>query len=202
MLELLIIRHGETAWNTADRFRGRVNIELSEKGLRQVASLAEHLSRKKIEAVYCSPLRRAVQTAEAISRVHQLTPQITDKLTDLDFGTWEGQTRDDVKTQYPEIYNTWLERPDLALIPGGESLEDTRKRSLSTVEEIIARHPEGTVAIVTHRAVTKVLICALLGLDNSHFWNIEHSTCGVTTFIYNNLCYILIHHNDTYFLPE
>ena len=68
MLEILIIRHGETAWNTADIFRGRVQIGLSEEGLKQAEKLAEYLSQKKIKAVYCSPIQRALQTAEAVAR--------------------------------------------------------------------------------------------------------------------------------------
>jgi phosphoserine phosphatase len=202
VLELIIVRHGETAWNAEDRFRGRVNIELSEKGLRQVELLAEYLSSKKIDAIYCSPLRRAVQTAESIGRRQNLIPQPTEKLTDLDFGDWEGVSRQEVKTRYKELYERWLERPDLAQVPGGESLEDARKRSVSAVDEIMAKHTSGSVAIITHRAVTKVLICALLGLDDSHFWNIEHDTCGVTTFVYNGRCMMLTHHNDTSFMPR
>ena len=202
MLEILIIRHGETAWNTADRFRGRVPVELSSKGLAQVESLAEHLSRKEISAIYCSPLRRAVQTAEAIAQRRQTAIRPTEKLNDMDFGEWEGLTRDEVKARYADIYATWLEKPDQAQIPGAESLDSIRKRAMSALDEIMEQHKSGTVALVTHRAVTKVLICALLDLDNSHFWNIDHDTCGVTTFIYNNRCYILTHHNDTWFLPS
>jgi phosphoserine phosphatase len=201
LLELVIVRHGETAWNAEDRFRGRVNIELSERGLQQVERLADYLGSKKIEAVYCSPLRRAVQTAEAIARRQKVAVQPTEKLTDLDFGEWEGVTRQEVKSRYGDLYEKWLDRPDLAQVPGGESLEDARKRSLSAVDDIMEKHKSGSVAIVTHRAVTKVLICALLGLDDSHFWNIEHDTCGVTTFVHNGRCLMLTHHNDTSFLP-
>jgi broad specificity phosphatase PhoE len=200
VLELIIARHGETAWNAGDIFRGRVSIGLSEKGLQQAEQLADYLSRKKIQAVYCSPLQRAFQTAEAVARRQQLQPQAVADLTDLDFGKWEGLPRQEVKNKYSQIYELWLERPDLAVIPEAESLESARKRTLSALDRIMADHKEGAVAIITHRVITKILECALLGLDNSHFWNLEHDTCGVTTFIHNGRRFILTHHNDVSFL--
>jgi len=200
MLEIIIARHGETAWNAADIFRGRVNIGLSENGLKQVELLGEYLGEKKIQAVYCSPLPRAVQTAEAIARRQSVKIQPLPDLTDLDFGEWEGVTRQEVMTKYKELYELWLERPEIVQIPKGESIPESRKRALSALDKIMSQNQEGTVAIVTHRVITKVLICALLGLDDSHFWNIEQSTCGVTTFIHNGKCFILTHHNDTSFL--
>jgi len=200
MLEILIIRHGETAWNTAEIFRGRVPIGLSEKGLKQAEKLGQYLSQKKIKSIYCSPLQRAFQTAEAVSRYQHLKAQPVEDLTDLSFGIWEGVPMLEVQNKYPEIFRLWIERPDLANIPEGESLENARKRALNALDKIIAEDKEGTIAIVTHRVLTKILECALLGLDNSHFWNIEQDTCGVTTFLYNSKMFILKHHNDVSFL--
>ncbi|TET17646.1 MAG: hypothetical protein E3J75_02065 [Dehalococcoidia bacterium] len=74
-----------------------------------------------------------------------------------------------------------------------------RKRAIGVVGNIIAKY-EGTVVLVSHRVVNKVLICALLGLDNSHFWNIKQDVCGITTFTYENERFILIRHNDTSYL--
>lgn len=202
MIEIIIVRHGETAWNTADIFRGRVNIGLSENGVKQAGLLADYLSPKKINAVYSSPLPRAIQTAEVIARRQHLNAQTMRELTDLDFGKWEGISRQEVKMKYSQIYDLWLERPDLAKIPEGESLADARKRALSALEKIMTQNTDGTVVIITHRVITKVLVCALLGLDDSHFWNVEQDTCGVTTFIHNGRCFIMTHHNDVCFLRQ
>ena len=109
--------------------------------------------------------------------------QPVEGLTDLDFGKWEGQSLEIVKTQYKEIYELWRERPDLAKIPDGESPQAARQRSLNALNKIIVDFKQGTIVIVTHRVITKLLECALLGLDDSHFWNIEQDTCGVTTFL-------------------
>jgi probable phosphoglycerate mutase len=84
-------------------------------------------------------------------------------------------------------------------MPEGESLTDVRERALGVVNEVVAKH-EGTIVLVSHRVVNKVLICALLGLDNSHFWNIKQDVGGITTFSYENERFILTKHNDTSYL--
>jgi probable phosphoglycerate mutase len=83
----------------------------------------------------------------------------------------------------------------------GESLDDVRERAISLVNQVTTRY-RGTVALVSHRVIHKVVICILLGLDNSHFWNIKLDTCGITTFIYEDKRFILEKHNDTSFLKS
>lgn len=94
-----------------------------------------------------------------------------------------------------------MKTPHLARIPKGEGLDDVRKRAVTLIHQVIARH-EGTVVLVSHRVILKVIICTLLGLDNSHFWNIKVDTCGVTTFVYRDENLILEKHNDTSFLKS
>ncbi len=84
-------------------------------------------------------------------------------------------------------------------MPDGESLEDVRQRAMGVVTDIITGH-NGTVVLVSHRVVNKVLICALLGLDNSHFWKIKQDTGGMTIFTYENGRFVLTRHNDTSYL--
>ena len=86
-------------------------------------------------------------------------------------------------------------------MPDGESLDDVRERTLAVVNEVTSRY-KGTVVMVSHRVVNKVLICALLGLDNSHFWNIKLDTCGITGFTYEKGRFILTKHNDTSYLKS
>ncbi len=199
MTEILLIRHGETAWNVSEVFRGRIDVELNETGLKQAELVAGYLGKRKMDAVYSSPLKRALKTAEAIARRHQLEVITTPGLNDLDFGQWQGLSLKEVNEQYPEDYAVWLNHPERIKIPAGESLKDVRKRAAFLVKEVIARHT-GNVVLASHRVVHKVLICALLGLDNSHFWNIKMDTCAMTTFSYENGRFVLTEHNNTSYL--
>ena len=199
MTEIILVRHGQTKWNAEEVFRGQIDIRLDKTGLKQAELLAEYLSNKKIDAVHSSPLRRALETAEAIASHHNLEVEVASGLIDCDFGEWQGLSLQEVKDKYQELYTEWVTNPHLLKIPDGESLEDVRERAMGVVGEIIARY-EGTVVLVAHRVVNKVLICALLGLDNSHFWDIKQDTCGMTTFTYENGRFVLTEHNNTSFL--
>ena len=199
MTKLMLIRHGDTAWNVDEIFRGRADVELNETGIKQAELLASYLTDERIIAIYSSPLRRALRTAEIIAIPHHVMP--APELIDFDYGEWQGLSHDTVNERYQTLYAQWLNNPHLVKVPKGESLDDVRKRATSLVDRIITKH-EGTVALVSHRVVGKVLICALLGLDNSHFWNIRLDTCGITTFVYRDKSFILEKHNDTSFLKS
>ena len=199
MTEIMLVRHGETEWNVGEIFRGRIDIELNETGIKQAGQLAEYLSKVKIDAIFSSPLKRALKTAEIIADHHKLEATITPGLIDFDYGQWQGLPHQEVKEKYEELYAEWVNHPDRVKMPAGENLEDVRKRAMGVVANIIARC-RGRVVLVSHRVVNKVLICALLGLDNSHFWNIKQDTGGMTTFTYENNQFILTRHNDTSYL--
>jgi broad specificity phosphatase PhoE len=199
MTEIILARHGETDWNAEEVFRGRTDVELNKTGLKQAELLAENLSGQEIEAVYSSPLKRALKTAEMIASHHKLKVEIAPGLIDFGFGKWQGLHLREVKDKYDKLYQQWAESPQLVQIPNGETLSEVRKRALAVVDEVVAKH-RGRVVLVSHRVVNKVLICALLGLDNSHFWNIRQDTCGTTVFAYENRRFIMTKHNDTSYL--
>ena len=201
MTEIILARHGETEWNLAEVFRGRMDIELNEAGMKQAELLAEYLSHLKIDAVYSSPLKRALKTAEMIASYHKLDVEVAPGLIDFDYGEWQGMPHQEVKDKYKELYAEWIKNPHQAKMPAGESLTEVRKRAIGVVDSVIARY-EGAVVLVSHRVVNKVLICALLGLDNSHFWNIKQDTGGTTTFTYENGRFILTEHNNTSYLKS
>ena len=134
-----------------------------------------------------------------LAEVKRRWVEVTPGLIDFDYGEWQGLPNQEVKDKYKELYAEWINNPHQAKMPTGESLSEVWKRAIGVVDSIIAKY-EGTVVLVSHRVVNKVLICALLGLDNSHFWNIRLDTCGITTFAYENGRFILTEHNDTSYL--
>lgn len=199
MTTIVLARHGDTDWNLEEIFRGRADVELNEAGIRQAELLAGYLEGWPVEAVYSSPLKRALRTAEIVAAPHRLGVTLSQELIDLHFGEWQGLSHHAVRERYKALYAQWLHNPHLAQVPGGESLDDVGTRATGLVHRVIAEH-QGTVVLVSHRVVHKVMICALLGLDNSHFWNIRLDTCGITSFVYEDGRFVLAGHNDTSFL--
>ena len=198
-MELVLVRHGQTKWNVEEIFRGRADIELNDHGRRQAELLGEFLAVPTIEAVYSSPLKRALDTADSVARRHRLDVQVAPGLIDMDFGDWEGLQGEVVKQRYAAAYAAWTDRPEQADIPGGETLSQVRRRVMQAVDQIVAAH-SGRVVIVTHRVILKLATLSLLGLDESSFWNIVVDTCGVTTFRVEGGRNILLRHNDNSFL--
>lgn len=197
MTRFLLLRHGETEWNRELVFRGRKDIPLSEHGREQARRLAEALREEPIDALYCSPLARAQETAEALNAGRELTLQLREELLDMDFGEWEGLAVSEVEARYPEEFARWRDHPAEALPPGGEGLRDIRARAAALLGELCARHQEATVAIVTHRVVCKLLVCEVLGLANSAFWRIQQDVCALNIFSAAAGKFVLLRMNDT-----
>ena len=199
MTKIILVRHGETEWNVGEVFRGRIDVELNETGIREAELLAKYLSDSRITAIYSSPLKRALRTAEIIASHHDVKVEIAPELIDCDFGEWQGLSLQTVADRYKQLYAKWVKNPHLVKMPAGESLDDVRRRAVRLVDSLLAKY-EGTIVLVSHRVVNKVLICALLALDGSHFWNVRIDTAGITIFTYEDGKFVLIKHNDTSFL--
>lgn len=197
MTSVYLIRHGQTAWNKEEIFRGRTDVPLNEIGLREAELAGEYLKDKEIHVIYSSPLSRAWQTAQKIAQFHNLEVQPLNGIIDMSFGRWEGHPHQEIQKNDREIYRQWREEPHKVRLPGGESLEDVRVRSMAALEEVIRLHPGKTLVLVSHRVVTKVLICGILGIDNSHFWQIGQDTTAINLIHYRNGKYILSLMNET-----
>jgi broad specificity phosphatase PhoE len=202
MPEIILVRHGETEYNAKETFRGRADVSLNETGLKQAQLLADYLADEKIDVVYASPLKRAVTTAEAIASPHRLEVNVVANLNDIDCGQWQGLTLKEVQDKYEEIYQDWLDTPEQVRLPGGETLEDVENRVLPFVQDAVMRCGEGKIVLVSHRVVNKVLICALLRLDNSSFWSFKMDTGAISRFTFNGNRVVLLSHNDTSYLKS
>jgi broad specificity phosphatase PhoE len=196
MTKVMLVRHGETDWNRKEVFRGRIDVELNQNGREQARALAEATRIFQIDAIYSSPLSRSLETAEILADVHNLDVKIADGFIDLHYGEWQGLEHRKVKEKYPDLYLRWQESPHLVRFPGGESLEDVRERALKELKTIVADHEGQTVMIVSHRVVSKVILCSIIGLDNSHFWRIRQDNCCLNIFECSKDAYIIHLLND------
>jgi probable phosphoglycerate mutase len=162
---LLLVRHGATQLSAEDRFAGAVGVDLSEDGRRQVARLAERLAGDPIGAVYASPLGRTVETATLLAAPHGLELVLRDGLREISHGRWEGLSRRDVETRFPEEYAAWEEDPFTFAPEGGESGVSVMARALPVIREIVVAHAGATVLVVSHKATLRLVLSSLLGFD-------------------------------------
>ena len=197
MTQVYLVRHGQTAWNAELIFRGRRDIELNERGERDASAIAGALRHKNFDAIYTSPLARALETARplAASLHHGITP--VQGLTDINYGDWEGVPYQEIKTRYADLLATWEQEPELVRFPQGETLDEVRERSFGALRELAEKHANGSILIVSHRVVNKVLLCAVLGLSTAHFWNIRQDTGCINVLEYANKRFVLCLLNDT-----
>lgn len=162
---LYLIRHGATTLSAEDRFSGGTDIDLSEEGRWQAACLARRIADDKIAAFYCSPMRRTIDTASIISEPYGLAPVPQDGLREIHHGHWETMRRWEVEEQYPEEYASWQEDPFTFAPVGGESGLMVMARALPVIRDIVLRHAGQTVAVVSHKATIRLVLCSLLGID-------------------------------------
>ena len=152
-MQLLLIRHGETAANAERRVQGHLDVPLSGRGLRESERLAGRVAGLPVAALYSSPLRRARQTADAIAEQLSLDIEERDELMERDVGALSGLVWDEVMERYPEFIRARAEPNPTIDVPGYELDDAFNLRVHTVLEAIIARHPEQTVAVVTHGGV-------------------------------------------------
>jgi uncharacterized phosphatase len=158
------IRHGETEWNAAGRLCGRTDVPLSDAGRRQAQLLALRLKPIPFEALYSSPLRRALETATILGRAIGREAVADPRLVELSYGAWEGRTYEESRRANPDVYRAWERDPGSVAPPEGESGEQLIVRVKPFLADVVQRHPSGNVAVVCHRTVSRLLACHIMGV--------------------------------------
>ena len=160
-----LIRHGATVLSAEDRFAGSTDVALSDEGREQAGLLGERLAEERIAAIYASPMGRTVETATLIGTPHPLTPILRPGLREISHGRWEGLTRHEVDARYAEEYASWEEDPYLSAPEGGETGLSVMSRALPVLRDIVLAHRDQCVAVVSHKATIRLILCSLLGID-------------------------------------
>ena len=176
---LLLIRHGETAWNRGKIFRGTYNVPLNENGKNQAKLTGRALQNRVIHAAYTSPLSRARETARLVTRAHGITAEILNSLMDMDYGEWTGREDSEVAKLWPEDHATWTAKPHTARPPGGTTLEEVFDISFTAMEELAQKHDGQVIALFSHRVVNKLLLLGALSLGLERFPFIIQGNCCI-----------------------
>jgi len=197
-MRLILVRHGETDSNKAGLALGRADVELNEHGRWQAQRLAASLKDEPIAAIYSSPLKRALATAEPIASSHGLAVQVDEGLMEMDIGEMEGLTFQQVGERYPQFLRLWLGgQAAYEPMPGGERLLDVQERAWQAIERIGQRQEQGTVAVVTHNFVILTLLCRVLGLELADFRRLRHSVAAKSVLEMGRDRTIVMSFNDT-----
>jgi probable phosphoglycerate mutase len=194
MTELLLIRHGETAWNALRKLQGHIDIPLNAEGTRQAKALAAALQFEKLDALFSSDLLRASQTAGEIARLQGLTPRLDAELRERCFGGFEGQLYSELPSLYPEEYTEWRNRdPDFRFPSSpenkqlsGESTRAFQARVMDCIAYYCERYPKQKIAMVAHGGVLECAYRAAHDLPLNAERSITIYNASINRFIWQD----------------
>jgi probable phosphoglycerate mutase len=165
MTLLHLVRHGETVWHSENRYAGRSEVALTDRGREQAGTLARWATMAQLTSIWCSPQERARQTAAPAGEATRLRLNVEEDLREMDFGIAEGLTLTEVTEVDGDAAIAFVAAPATASFPGGESGALVAARALAAVNRIATREPDGNVLVVGHSTTTRLLLCALLEID-------------------------------------
>ena len=168
-MRIILVRHGQTKWNSEGRVQCRTDIPLNARGMAQAEAVGEWLSGRKIDAVYASPLMRAHDTAKAIADRQGVCVKLLGEMIEIDFGLWEGKTSRELSKEFPEFWVDWSWHLD--------EEKSAMMRAVSAVMEENAA--DATVAIVSHTMPIKLLMADAVGIPLENMRQVKVDNCGV-----------------------
>ena len=176
MKHVYLIRHAQTVMNNERRFSGVIDCEIDETGYKQLEELKQKMSQYKIQQCYCSPLTRAVMTAQSFFE----NPIKVNDLHEMNFGDIEGMKFTDVEKLYPHIANSLVDEKTNTKFPNGESQKTFNKRVNKVYHDILKNDENSSIAIVSHSCVIRQIISQAMVKDSSMSWNIHIGNCSIT----------------------
>jgi 2,3-bisphosphoglycerate-dependent phosphoglycerate mutase len=190
LTEILLIRHGETAWNAVKRLQGYLDIPLNEEGLRQASLLGKVLRDEPLDAIFSSDLHRAYQTAMAVALPRGMTVQVDRGLRERCYGAFEGMLYAEISGRYPEAYRAWQARDLDYRFPAGvhvaETLNEFAERSVATILRIASSANYRRIALVSHGGVLESAYRAAQGLGFDHARDFDIFNASINRFVLQN----------------
>lgn len=176
---MILVRHGEADDAYAGRCYGSLDVELSPEGHRHVQQAATRLADQAITLVVSSPRRRALDTAGPIAGQHGLPVNVLTDLREMDFGSLEGRTYNEIEATMPELWHEWMTRATALRFPDGESYEDLRARACRAANTLRHDNPSQTIVVVAHGGVLRALLADALDLAADNIFRIDQSYCAI-----------------------
>jgi probable phosphoglycerate mutase len=200
--ELIVVRHGETIWNSQARIQGHQDSELTPVGLGQAKAIAGRLAKMKFHALYSSDLKRAQRTAECIAELTGHKIILDDRLRERNMGIFEGLTREEILEKFADEYANIRAHEPTYSIPGGESLQDKYNRTIGCFVDIVNTNPGKVVVVVTHGGVLDDLIRFTLEIPLTKPRKFRLFNAGLNTFLIRDGVWMLGTWGDVAHLSE
>jgi len=199
-LKLILVRHGETLSNRENRVQGITDTELSDHGYAQVEKLAESLRNEPIDCIVSSPLKRAYQTAQAISKFHKTAIEVENNLQEMNHGDFENVTIAELKKKHLPFLKQWFNNPASIAMPNGESLYDLQMRAWSVIEKII-ENSKNTI-VVSHGMAIMTILCKIKDMELSHAREMLVNIASKSYVAFENGKGVITMFNDTSHLKD
>lgn len=182
MLNVYLLRHGQTPYNAdANRYCGRTDAPLTDKGIRQAKAVYQRLKGVRLDAVYSSPLSRARRTAELAAGWEKV--QTDQRLIEIDFGGWENKTKEEFVAEDPGSWAKWIDDPQHSRAGNtGESGGAVIKRLDEFFNEMLIRHAGGTILVVGHNGTNRLYMAHKLGMPLQHYRRLFQENSAITLF--------------------
>lgn len=179
---VVLVRHAVAEGQ--GRFLGQRDAPLSVRGRRQLPGLVAKLAKYDLEAVYCSDLRRAQSTAQAIAGSTQLAIEVRPGLREMHFGRWEGLSWPEIAKTSPHTARAWLTHFPKHRAPGGEAFAAFKRRALHELNHIVSKNRGRCVVVVSHAGVTRVALARALGMTDDHLFRLAQDPCAINVIDY------------------
>jgi phosphoserine phosphatase len=199
--KIILTRHGDVEGIMPRRFRGRENIPLSNLGVAQAKQTAKRIAATwQPVVVYTSPMGRCVSTGSTIADACNVPCEVLESLNDLDYGTWQWKTHEEIAINFNSLYETWRAMPHLFRFPGGESLQDLIARTGDALRYVLQRHLDQVVVLVGHDSVNRALLMQILDQPLSAYWRIVFDPCGISEIDFIDGIPLVLRINETFHL--
>jgi len=194
MLNVYLLRHGETSWNAeGNRYCGRTDLPLTDKGVRQAQLVHQQLKLISFNAVYSSPLQRAFRTAQIASGEAAVIKD--ERLIEADFGNWEGKTKEQFIGEDPALWNKWINDPTTTKAGStGETAMEVIERVNDFFLSLLHENISGNILVVAHNGVNRFYLAYKLGMNLKNYRKLVQENSTVTLFQLDELCELTLYH--------
>jgi probable phosphoglycerate mutase len=195
---IILVRHGDVQGITPPRFRGRMPLALTPKGIRQAELTAAYLRETgRAGAIWAGPLDRCAHTARIIGEAQGLSPDIHPALDDIDYGAWQGHTYDEIRQSDPAGFKSWMSHPDETRIPGADTLQQTSARAVGALQAARDLRPDATLIIVSHDSINRLILLHVLQMPLARYHDLEQSPCGISRIAFTASGWTIRSMNET-----